>query len=120
MPPSAKEGTGAWGFRGQEGDPQDAKKSRCLPCIQIGLLYKRLSLVIALYLNFFRQLKERSTFFLSLLHCLQFKVIHRPKRHLLWSRILLPSSRCVPTSLSSFLISWTFPSFLLLSVVLCH
>ena len=67
--PELKNEIGTWGFKGEESNSQDDKKSRCLvirclPC-QPGRSFRRkLSLVIALplnqapYLNSLRQLRE--------------------------------------------------------------
>ena len=70
------------GFIGEEGNSQDNRKSKCLPC-HVSFTYKNLSLIVALFpdqifcLTPFRLLRKRQTF-LSLLgrDYLQLKIIH--------------------------------------------
>ena len=103
MPYLAKEWERGLGIQRQEGHSQDDKKSRwlvirCLPCHIDGTTQINLSLVIALFpgkipnLNSYRQLREGQWFLLNPqdLHCLQLKIIHMPKQHILGKSVLNP------------------------------
>lgn len=109
MPFWLRNGLRPWGFKGEEGKSQEDEKRRCLvlrclPCQRD----KKLSLVIALflsgpYLNPFRQWREIKGFLESAGRgCLQFKITHMPKWHILGRTIL----HTLPLNTSEFISQW--------------
>lgn len=87
--PELRNGVGAWGFKGEESDSKGNKKQTLAPPHRWVTGKKFISgnnpyFEKELYLDFSRQLGEEPNLLLNLqsLHCLQFKIVHVPKRHI--------------------------------------